>query len=78
MGFTPSSAMRWHGLGKGDLLILPLAVTGKTAGPRVTRMRELALPHTIFDTRERGPYTLPGQHIRADSIVGGGAPVSQP
>lgn len=72
MGFTPfvCHAVAW--VRERDLPTLLLAVAGKRAGPRVTRMRELALSHTIFDARERGPYTLPGQHARADSIVGGG------
>lgn len=57
-------------MGEGEtpsLLCLLLPVAGKKAGPRVTRVRELTLPHT---TQEGGPCTPHGQHTTADSAVG--------
>lgn len=72
MGFTPFVCHAVARVRERDVPTPLLAVAGKRAGPRVTRMRELALSHTIFHAWERGPYTPRGQHTTADSIVGGG------
>ena len=57
------------GTTKTGMIYKETRLAGVKAGPGVTRVRELALPHTSCSTRESGPCTLPGQHTRADPAV---------
>ena len=68
-----TSCLPISGMGEGKMysaLYPLLPVTDERADSGVTRVRELALPHTSCSPQETGPCILPGEHNRADPGVG--------
>lgn len=77
---TPYPRLAFCGMGEGNMPspLHPLPSAREKAGPRVTRVKELAMPLIKFSTQESrgGYYTPSGKHTGADPVVlGTGEPV---
>ena len=71
----PPACVLCAGIGKGKMLpnphpFPPAAGRKSWLAPRIMRVGELTFPLTSCTRQESRPYSLPGQHTKADLLAG--------